>query len=493
MLNRKYLVILFLIGIVLISSLFWRFVNYGERWTLSQDQARDGIIGLYSISHGVLPLVGPPSSAGLFSFGPFYYWLIILFTLIIPAVNGPWVGFTLLSVSTALIFFYLGYLNGGKSSGFIYGILAAFSSGLIFHSPDMLNPVPVSFLTSLSFLFIYLLSRKKKIIYAFWTGLILGIAVNFHYQALGLLILIPLVSITNNSDYLKKLYVFILSILGLLASFLPLIYFNFTHQSVLFNNFLQFLMNGPDGAGNSSNLMSDLFIFWPQFWGETLINIPFSGYLFLLLFLTALFLRIGNNKSFDKPFYTISSAALFQVIFLFTYSGVRLPVYLIVFQPFLIFLTGWSVSVLFKTNKYLGLGILILIILVSIPGNWQIVNNNKSQVADILSMKNSLDSKITGPVRIYSDEKSSMVALPLYYLYLKENRISDSGQEIVTCENRIIYGGDASESRWSCPENIPVITELKNFKIYRKNEIGLISEKEVTEENIYAWLYSSYK
>jgi hypothetical protein len=105
-------------------------------------------------------------------------------------------------------------------------------------------------------------------------------------------------------------------------------------------------------------------------------------------------------------------------------------VYLIVFQPFLIFLTGWSVSVLFKTNKYLGLGILILIILVSIPGNWQIVNNNKSQVADILSMKNSLDSKITGPVRIYSDEKSSMVALPLYYLYLKENWYSSEKVEI---------------------------------------------------------------
>lgn len=494
MFRRKYSGILFLIGIVLISSLFWRFVNYSERWTLSQDQARDGIIGLYSISHGVLPLVGPPSSAGAFSFGPFYYWLIALFTLIIPAVNGPWIGFTLLSASTALIFFYLGYLNGGKSAGFIYGILAAFSSGLIFHSPDMLNPVPVSFLTSLSFLFVYVLSGKKKIIYAFLTGLVLGIAVNFHYQALGLLILIPLVSMINNYNYSKKLYVFILSILGLFASFLSLIYFNFTHRNTLLSNFLQFLTNGPEGAGNNSNLINDLFVFWPQFWGETLINTPFSGYLFLLLFLTALFLRIGSKKSFDKPFYAISSAALFQVIFLFIYSGVRLPIYLIVFQPFFVFLTGWSVSVLFKTNKYLGLGILTLIILVSIPGNWQIVNNNKSQVADILSLKNSLDSQITGPVRIYGDEKSNMIALPLYYLYLKENRISDSGQEIVTCENRIIYGGDASESRWSCPENIPVIAGKNNFKIYLRKELtGEFPAAELNQDKIYNWLSDAYE
>lgn len=494
MLHRKYSGLLFLIGIVLIFSLFWRFVNFGQRWTLSQDQARDGIIGLYSISYAVFPLVGPPSSAGSFSFGPYYYWLIILFTLIIPAVNGPWIGFTLLSASTTLIFFGLGYLNGGKSAGFIYGMLSAFSSGLIFHSPDMLNPVPVALLTSLAFLFIYLLVDKKKIFFAFWTGLILGIAVNFHYQALGLLIMVPLIPIFSGLDLRKKFYILFLGILGTLTSFLPLIYFNFTHQNILFTNFLKFLIGGPNGAGNGNSFLNDIFVFWPKFWGETLINIPLSGYFFLLLFFTALFLKFGNKKNFDKSFYIISIAAIFQVIFLFIYRGVRLPVYLIVFQPFFVYLTGWSIWILFKTKRYIGAGILIVIILVSIPGNWQIVNNNQSQAADIFSLKSSIDGKISGPVKIYSDEKSNMVALPLYYLYLEENRISESGQEIFVCENRIIYGGDASESKWSCPEDLPVIAEKNNFKTYRKDKLTPgFTPTELNQEKIYNWLSDLYR
>ena len=74
--------------LVLFSAIFWRFTNYSNRWTLSQDQARDAIIALEAIKEKGLPLLGPPSSAGPFSFGPTYYFLIIFFTILSSIVSS---------------------------------------------------------------------------------------------------------------------------------------------------------------------------------------------------------------------------------------------------------------------------------------------------------------------------------------------------------------------------------------------------------------------
>lgn len=108
--------------LVLFFDVFWRFVNYPNRWTLNQDQARDAIIGLYTLTQKTLPLIGPPSSAGAFSFGPIYYWLIALFTAVIPiSPFGPWIGFTLLSAASVIIFYFFGRNLLGKDFAFILG------------------------------------------------------------------------------------------------------------------------------------------------------------------------------------------------------------------------------------------------------------------------------------------------------------------------------------------------------------------------------------
>jgi hypothetical protein len=485
---------LLILLVVITTSLFFRFANYGERWTLSQDQARDGIIGLHMVQNFTLPLIGPPSSAGTFSFGPFYYWMIGLFTLIIPLVNGPWIGFTLLSVFTPVIFYYIGKSFGQKIYGLIFGLLASFCSELVFHSTDMLNPVPLSFFVALLILCIIQLIDKKKIMYTSIIGFIVGICINFHFQALGLVIVLPVISFINTYKLKQRLSIFALSVIGFIASFIPLIIFNFSHQNILFSNILNFIFGKQVSSGVENSLITDIIFFWPQLWGQTIAHLPVLGYVFILLFLVALVFALGDKKTVNKSFYSIGIIFLFQIIFMYIYQGVRSPIYLIVFHSFFIFFLGWIVLNFYHFNKYLGIGLCIAILLITLPANIAIVRNNGSQVSTIVTVKKQIDSTDRN-VQILSDENSRMLALPLYYLYSKENTISESGTELIACEKKLIKDSDGVTEKWSCPIEITPIAETENYKVYKRESLSSEQQKQFSEiksEEIYSWLYTHY-
>lgn len=482
--------------IVILFSLFWRFANYNERWTLSQDQARDGIIGLHMVENFTLPLVGPPSSAGNFSFGPYYYWLIALFTLIIPVVNGSWIGFTLLSVGTSILFFYIGKQFAGNIMGLLFGIITAFSSELIFHSTDMLNPIPISFLVALLFLLIIKLVDHRNIIYSLFIGFIIGLSINFHLQALGLLTVIPIISIFNTFNKNNKLKVLGLSLFGLFISFIPLLIFNFSHQNILLNYIYSFIFGGQTSSGVENNIFSDLVFFWPQLWGQTIAHFPLLGYIFILLLLFAGVFSIGEKKTLTKSFYVIGITFLFQVLFLLVYQGVRSPVYLIVFHSFFVFLLGWILLNFYNFNKYIGLGVFIVILLITVPANIKIVKNNGSQISTIMSIKEQIDQTLNNSdVYVLNDQSSNMLSLPIYYLYKKENRVYENGNRIVLCENKLIKTSDGITEKWSCPIEVPVIAEYDKYKVYAQEKLSNDLQEvflEMDSTSIYNSLFKTY-
>ena len=478
---------------VLVFSFFWRFGNYNERWTLSQDQARDGIIGFHMVQNFTLPLIGPPSSAGMFSFGPYYYWLIALFTLIIPVVNGPWIGFTLLSILTVVVFYFIGDKLLCRLAGVIFALIAEFSAELIFHSTDMLNPIPLSLTSALVILFIILLIDHKKIFYSFLVGLFIGISINFHLQAIGLLIILPLISLINSFHTVQKVNVFLLSIVGLVVSFIPLIIFNGLNQNILFTNIWQFIFANNNSSGVENNLITDLFIFWPQFWGQVIAHNNWLGYIFIILFLIALVIATG--KKLNKSLYILGLTLLFQFLFIYIYSGVRSPVYLIVFQSFFIFLSGWIIFQFQFIHKYLSLLLLIILLMITLPANIKTFQNNNSQISIISSIKEKIDLEIFTDVKILSDQNSNMISLPLYYLYKKENKISESGIEIIVCENKLVKTEDGITEKWSCPVDITPIAETDTYKIYKKDSLSTEQQEQFTEiksEEIYNSLYTNY-
>lgn len=484
--------ILLIISIIILGACFWRFINYGERWTLSQDQARDGIIGLHMVQNFTLPLIGPPSSAGAFSFGPYYYWLIALFTLLIPVINGSWIGFTLLSLLTVVVFYFIGEKLLCKLAGVIFALIAGFSSELIFHSSDMLNPIPLSLTSALIILFIILLIDHKKIFYSFLVGLFIGISINFHFQAIGLLIILPLISLINNFHTIQRVKIFLLSITGLFVSFIPLTIFNAIHQNILFSNIWRFFYTNKNSSGVENNLITDLFIFWPQFWGQVLAHNNWIGYIFIVLFLIALVIATGSK--INKSLYVLGITLVFQFLFMYIYSGVRSPVYLVVFQSFFIFLSGWIIFQFQFIHKYISLLLLIILLMITLPANIKITQNNNSQISPILSLKEKVNS-IDNSFKIFGDDNSHMLSLPLYYLFAKEHKISNIGTEIIACEKKLIKDSDRITEKWSCPIDVPVIAEVDNYRIYRKDSLNIEQQKqfkEVKSEEVYSWLYTNY-
>lgn len=456
----------FLILLVLFSAFIWRFINYSQRWTLSQDQARDAIIAIEAIKEGSLPLMGPPSSAGPFSFGPIYYWLIILFTKLTPnLVFGPWIGFTLLSFASAILFYLFGKTLGGKSFAIILGLIASFASSDVFNAPDMLNPMPIGFLTTLCFLSTIYLLEKRKLIYSLLLGLSVGLAINFHLQALGLLTFFPLCVFLNNFNLKEKLKISLGLFAGILISFIPLIYFDIIHKGKWISSIFHYLIIGQNKFNNQIGFTEELTTFWPRFWGEIIFNNPNLGYFITLIFIISLILIFIKKTSNKKSVWIIFISLFIQTVALHFYKGPRLPVYLISFHPYFIFLLSFSIWIIWKFKRILGILLLLFILIMQSTNNYQIINIT-SQAPKVLKIKTELESKIKPPYDMYSFPSSFNISLPLYYLMQKEGKVSKDGAKIGVCDYYIQRSDNLSDYDENCSssENIVVVDE--NLRIY---------------------------
>lgn len=480
-----------LIFLVLFSAFFWRFINYSNRWTLSQDQARDAIIALEAIKEKSIPLMGPPSSAGSFSFGPIYYWLIIVFTLLTPnLVSGPWIGFTLLSCASVILFYLLGRLLEGKSFALILGLISSFAVMDVFNAPDMLNPMPVGFLTTLSFISVILLLEKRKLIYSLPLGLTVGLAINFHLQSLGLLAFFPLCIFLNNFKPWQRFKIILGLGTGIIISFIPLIYFDLIHKGAWISSIFQYLTTGQNKFNNQITPLGELTTFWPKLWGEVIFNQSNLGYFLIgLLIISSIIILYKTKTLTPKSVRVIFLSFIIQIFALHFYKGPRLPVYLIIFHPYLIFLLGYCVWVIWRYQRLLGIILLLIILVTEGLGDLQIINT-VSQAPKVLKIKEELESKIKGPFDIYSYTSSFNLSLPLFYLLQKQGKTAEDGIKIGACDYYISRAANLSDYDENCPsqDNIVVIDE--NLRIYSLKDTSNLFR--ITPKKIYSWLYDNY-
>lgn len=471
------------------TAFFWRFANYDQRWTLNQDQARDAIIALESIEQHKLPLLGPPSSAGAFSFGPIYYWFIIFSTLITqPIIFGPWICFTLLSVVSVVLFYFLGRALYGKTFGFILGSIAAFAPLDVTNAPDMLNPMPVGFLTVFAFFASVYLLQKKNLIYGSLLGLSIGLAINFHLQSLGLLTLIPLSILMLEADKKKKILLSLVTICGFIIAFLPLLYFDILNKGAWLNSVFQYLTAGQNKFSSPTSLLDEFRSFWPNLWGETILNRPDFGFVLIGLFIISVFLY-RKKLIVSKSFLVILISFLIQALSLHYYKGPRMTVYLIVYHPYLIFFSAWSIWVIWKMQKYIGGILLFILISIAAFSDWKIVQFPTSQIPQVLELKNNLENTQKGPFEVSSYDSSFTISLPVFYLLKKEGKISQNGTKVGICNHFIIRTTDLKSYTTNCPDE-KGLSEVGNFRIY-KNPQGELFK--ITPEKIYNWIYDNYK
>src|SRR3989339_485020 len=281
------------LGLIILVAVVWRFWDYQNRWVLNQDQARDATIALYALRNSKVPEIGSPSSAGPFNFGPWYFWLIMLSERIVPTVVGPWIGFTVLSVISVILY----YLTGG----WITGILAAISVGLVENAPDMLNTVIVGWTSAVA---LWALWRKKY----FLMGLFVGLSINSHFQSWGLLSLI-VAAVVLEKERLKTMW---RSGAGLATSFLPLLWFDVRHGLVWARSVVEYYTVGVKRFYVPVRWLTEVRDFWPQLFGSVTVGIKGFGYVWLVAGVVAIFLMIKNKKKIERFWLILGLSLLIQ-------------------------------------------------------------------------------------------------------------------------------------------------------------------------------------
>ncbi len=465
-----------MIGIVLMA-VFWRFYKFGDRWVLNQDQARDAIIGLYAIRNGQVPEIGSPSSAGPFNFGPWYDFAIMGWQKVLPNVDGPWIGFGVFSVLIVMGMMKIGQITEGGRLAVILGLITAFSVGQVENGGEMLNTVLVATTSTIALVAMAKLVKGKKI----WWGLMLGAGVgwsiNCHFQSWGLLSLMLTAGLINDFDWRGKIKSSILMGVGFLATFVPIIMFDIRNGGVWTQSVFEYYTVGVKKFYVPVRWLTEIRDFWPRLFGVVTTGVPEMGYVILGL---GVIVGVGltiRKKKIEKFWLALVVSLLIQVLLMRFYRGVRSREYLIVFQGYIILMTGWVMSEIYDRQKLIGVGLLGMLLLISGRNNWVVVNR-KSQIEEIVAIKKEIDEEAGDKkVIFYNYEQSDMASLPLMYLYYWENKIDEEGVAVGVCDG----------NRYKCPPSD--FKSGRNYNIY----YDLKTEwTKLTPENVYQRLRVNY-
>ena len=354
------------LAIILFAALVLRIWDFPNRYIIFGDSARDAMVAYEGAKQFQLPLVGPFSSLGAFTFGPWYFWILIISNILFPFTYAPWITMTLFSFGTVIMSYKLaGILIKDRKFALIVATIVALSAFQIQSGLLATNPNLNSFFSFAAlYLFFKLLQTKTSHWFALFFGLILGIGISTHYSMFSLGLLYPLTLLKPS----KKLPTFLLSILGLFIAFLPTLIFDLNNHWFNLKNLIYYYQVGQYNIYLPNRWLLYLSDFWPKFFSET-IGIPhLSAFIFIpLTAITALYLII--KKQLSRNFVILLSILAINFVLLRYYRGERSIGYLQYLQPIVIIFFSLFVFRLtqFARKKLLSGIIFVLLIALMLP------------------------------------------------------------------------------------------------------------------------------
>lgn len=171
-----------LIAILVLAS-FLRLYKIGDYLTFLGDEGRDMLV-VYNILHGHPTLLGPTASVGGFFLGPIYYYFMTPFVWLFnynPV--GPAVMVALFGIATVWLVYFVGSKFFNTQAGLIAAALYAISPLVIAYSRSSWNPNPMPFFVLCLLYFLYKGIDKKSWKFILLSGIFLGIAMQLHYLA----------------------------------------------------------------------------------------------------------------------------------------------------------------------------------------------------------------------------------------------------------------------------------------------------------------------
>ncbi len=359
---RKNKSILILLSAIFLVAAFLRFYNFPFRYGLGDETVRDAVVGIEGARNLQLPLTGAFSSAGPFTFGPWFYYQLIFFTLVTQQFYASWIYISIASFLSVVVLYKIGSSLENKWLGIILATLGTLSPALILSGTHLTNPNLVTFFALIVvWLFILLVQKNRSYWVSLLFGIVLGITVNIHYQALGLLILILLLLIYK---YKKPLY-FFYSSLGVAITFLPLLFFDLNNHWYTVRNFTYYYLYGKNAIYTPNRWLFYLRDFWPSFWSDT-IGVPEVISILLIIASFVVFAVLLIKRKLSPSLIMLLIVFVVNFILLRFYWGPRFFGYLNFLRPFVFLFTGYVIFALFNLkykNKQYGIifGLLLLI------------------------------------------------------------------------------------------------------------------------------------
>lgn len=346
--------------LIVILGIWLRFYNFPERYGFDFDASRDANIALYGARALVFPGLGPASALGPFHFGPWYYYQLILFQLLVPVLYAPWIYIGILSCGAIVAAYKVGESVQSKTLGLIMAAFVSFSPAQIAPGTGLSNPNLVVLPSLLAlWLFIKLLQDKLSWKWSFSFALILGIGINNHYQMLPLLLLpVFLFFLTKQA---KKTYLTSASF-GFLVAFLPLLWFEISHGFLNLQGLFFYLTEGKNAVYIPNSWTLYLRDFWPAFLMNT-SGLPLMGVFVLLITSGISFVLLLKEKKLHRTLLILLSVFIIEFLYLRYFSANRESYYLLYLHPFLFlfYAFGLSYAITLKKHRMIQLVGLILI------------------------------------------------------------------------------------------------------------------------------------
>lgn len=349
----KYWPIYTLLFIMLVG-IFFRFYNTPGRYGYDFDPTRDALVVDYGAENLQFPLVGPKSGIAPFTFGPWYYYQLILFDIVTPFDYAPWIYIGITSIITIFILYKIGALLEDKKLGLIMAALGALSPAELGPITGLSNPNLIPLQASLAlYIFILFFKKKPALFWSFLWGITIGIGINNHYQMLAMMVL-PVIAFALNRDQVMRKIVWFG--IGLFITFIPLLAFNLLNNWHTVRGFLFFAEEGRNAAAN--RWLFYVRDFWPSFWAYVL-GVPRSvGFIFLAYTISigAYFL---SKKQIPKIYIILFGVFIINFLALRYTTGIRENYYFIYLHPFIFLFFGWVLWKSISSKMSLAIAIVL--------------------------------------------------------------------------------------------------------------------------------------
>lgn len=454
--NKKFTLILLLI---LALALVLRLRGFDTHYLFGSDTARDLLVAKGALTIGELPTVGSFSSSGPFVFGPNWYWFLMLPLFILPNVFlAPWLLLLALSLISVYLMVQAGIFVKNKRLGLIIGLVVAVSPVAAGYATYLTQHGLVEFFSCLAIFGFVAFLKTRKLVHCFLMAFALGCGLSLHYQVLNLLVLIPLLIVTDP----RRIIPLSLTLgAGLLIPMAPLLWWDSQRGFQNTLHLIGYFKVGQYQIYVPNRWLTYIGIFWTTFLGRIIGGNPLMGAISGLL-LAAVSVLSTLKRRLPKAIFFLLVAFLIQFIVFRYFRGERYDGYVVYFHGLLFVLVGWVFYELLALNKFAGFIAFMCFIFLSVKSliPLQDLTNDAGKIFAIIPTLTKTKYAVYA-----KNLASSNCAFTFSYVLESQNRGDESGVPLGVCrgtQNSCGVQGETLQSRMKFQGDVCVIVNLEN-------------------------------